>query len=716
MNPTFPIEEVARLPLPGMAIPGEFAFSPNGRWIGYLYSPDSGLVRQLFCYDPQNGAAVPLAVFQSASEEELGAEERLRRERQRRYELGVTSFSWLPDGDKVLIPMPDGLYLLENPQSEPRRLVERRGQAIQDPQLSPDGRWVAYVRSGEIWVAAVGGGEERQITRDASGRVTHGLAEYIAQEEMGRGRGFWWSPDSRRIAFCEVAEGHIPLYHIVHQGKEETGPETEEGHRYPFAGEANARVRLGVIAVEGGETTWMDLGDDPDIYLARVDWLADGSLAAQIETRRQTRLSLVKFDPVSGAGSLLLAENSALWINLNDLFKPLKDGRFLWGSERTGYRHLYLYEKDGSLDRQLTHGEWMVDCLEGVDEDQGVVYFSATKDSPLERHLYAINLASDELRRVTQAAGMHQVVLDIPNRRYIDTFDSLAQPPTISLRSLADDNLLQTIFTPNDVRLADLGLQPPQVISLQSRDGVRLYGLIFQPPADFGAGPYPTLVQVYGGPHAQLVTNSWRSTIYMRAQYLSSQGFLVFVLDNRGSARRGLEFEGAIYHHLGHLEVQDQVDGVRWLVSQGLTDPRRVGVFGWSYGGYMALMCLGLAPETFQAAVAGAPVTAWDGYDTHYTERYLGLPKENPAGYRSSSALNHVSGMRGQLLLVHGLIDENVHFRHTARLINALIENHQHYELMLFPDERHGPRRLADRVYLEERLRDFFLEHLAKEN
>ncbi len=714
MNPSFPIEEVARLPLPGMAIPGDLAFSPDGRWISYLYSAEGDLVRRLYRFDPQSGAAALLAASPEASEEELSAEERLRRERQRQYELGVTCYAWSPIGERVLISRPDGLYLQSLDDGEPICLVKARGEPLQDPQFSPDGQWLAYIRAAEIFITPTSGGAERQLTQGAAERgITHGLAEYIAQEEMGRCRGYWWSPDSRQIAFIEADETHIPVFHIVHQGKAKTGAEAEEQHRYPFAGAANARVRLGVVSLESGETIWMNLGDDEDIYLARVDWLPDGFLSAQIENRRQTQLSLVRFDPRVGIGELVLEETSSTWINLNDLFKPLKDGRFLWGSERDGYRHLYLYDNSGTLIRQLTQGEWMVDSLEGVDENEELVYFKATKDSPLECHLYVLHLADGDLRRVTQAAGVHNVVVDAAGGRYIDTFDSLEQPPTLTLRSLADDSLLQTIYLPSDPRIADLGLQTPEVVSITSRDGAQLFGLIFHPPVEYGSGPFPTLVQVYGGPHAQLVTRGWRSTIYLRAQYLSSQGFLVFVLDNRGSPRRGLAFEGAIRHNLGDFELKDQIDGVNWLVAQGLTDPKRVGVYGWSYGGYMALMCLCCAPDTFQAAVAGAPVTAWDGYDTHYTERYMGLPAENPMGYQQSSALTHVAGLRGRLLLVHGLIDENVHFRHTARLINALIEARKSYELMLFPDERHGPRRLADRVYLEERLRDFFLETLG---
>jgi dipeptidyl-peptidase-4 len=447
-------------------------------------------------------------------------------------------------------------------------------------------------------------------------------------------------------------------------------------------------------------------------YLCRVDWRPDGSLVAQLENREQSRLDLVSFDPVTGQRRLLLSETSEIWINLHSLFRPLKRGGLLWASERSGFRHLILCDDAGQLVRTLTEGDWMVDDLAGVDEERQLVYFAATRESPLERHLYVVPFAGGEPRRLTQAPGTHVVTLDHGCQRFVEVHDALDTPPSVSLRSLEDGALLHVLYDQRDPRIDALGLEPPELVILPNRDGVRLHGALYRPPARFGSGPHPTIVSVYGGPHAQRVVNSWLMTQGMRAQYLRSQGFLVFILDNRGSARRGLAFEGAIKHDMGHHEVKDQVDGVRWLVAQGLADPQRVGIYGWSYGGYMAAMALARAPETFRAAVAGAPVSHWDGYDTHYTERYMGKPATNPQGYARSSVTAHVGGIAGRLLLVHGLIDENVHFRHTARLINALIRARIPYELMLFPDERHMPRRLEDRVFMEERIRDFFLSAL----
>jgi dipeptidyl-peptidase-4 len=710
----FPIEEVARQPLPGMAAPGEFAFSPDDRLLTFLWSPERTLTRELDQLDLETGErGVLVAPARGTTEEEISLEEALRRERQRQLALGVTSYAWATRASRLLIPLRGGVYVQDGPGAPLRCVVGPGPAPALDPALSPEGRWVAFVREGELFVVDAAGGEPRQLTLGGreNGR-TRGLAEFVAQEEMGRSRGFWWSRDGKRLAFVEVDEEHLPVYRIVHQGKDEVGPGAQEDHRYPFAGAANARVRLGVVSIEGGEPIWLDLGPEPDVYLARVDWLPDGRLVAQVENRAQTALDLVRFDLASGQRETILRETSDVWINLHDLFRPLDDGRFIWASERTGFRHLYLHGPDGALIRPLTSGDWLVETIAGLDEERGFVYFTGTREGPLETHLYAVSLDGGEPRRITREAGIHAVVLDHANRRFVDAFHNLHRPPTSTVRSLDGGEAPRVVDDAIDPRIAELGLQPPELVTLTTRDGETLHGAIYHPPVGFGPGPHPTIVSVYGGPHAQLVANSWRMTVAMRAQYLRRLGFLVFTLDNRGSARRGLAFEEKVKNNLGDLEVRDQVDGVRWLIERGLADPERVGIYGWSYGGYMAVRCLLRAPEVFKVAVAGAPVTHWDGYDTHYTERYMGTPESNPEGYAASSVMAHVGNLRGKLLLVHGLIDENVHFRHTARLINALIAARKPYDLLLFPDERHLPRRLEDRVYMEERIREYFLQNL----
>ncbi|MGD8584881.1 MAG: S9 family peptidase [Chloroflexota bacterium] len=716
-----PLEEVARRPWPGMAIPGSIQFSPDDELITFLYSPDGTLNRQLYAFDPASRQRRLLLAPAGGgtTEETVSLEEALRRERQRQLETGVTHYAWSKEGGRILLPLQGDLFIMDSPESEPRLLAASEGQAIVDPCFSPDGRWVAYVQDAELHVIPVEGGRPQRLTFGAreSGR-SNGLAEFVAQEEMDRSHGYWWSPDSGRLAFVEVDERHIPVYRIVHQGKASIGEGAQEDHRYPFAGRENARVRLGVVPVQGGNPVWMDLGPEQDIYLARVQWLPDGHLVAQVENRTQTQLALLRFDPETGQSKLLLREVNDTWINLHDMFEPLKAGAgpyggcFIWGAERDGFMHLYLHDGDGRLIRQITRGEWLVTELAAVDQEKELVYFTATMESPLENHLYVTSLSGGRPRKITTLAGMHSVTIDHGRERFVDVHHALDRPPQVILCSLQDGTALDAIYDELDSRITSLKLAPPEVVTFENRDGLALHGALYRPAEGLGEAPYPTIIWVYGGPHAQLVTNGWGPTVAMRAQYLRSLGFLVFVVDNRGSARRGLAFEGTIKGDMGHYEVLDQVDGVRWLVAQGLADPDRVGIYGWSYGGYMAAMGLARAPETFRVAVAGAPVTHWEGYDTHYTERYMGLPADNPEGYEQSSVLHHVDGMRGKLLLVHGLIDENVHFRHTARLINALIAARKPYDLLLFPDERHSPRSLGDRVFMEEQVRDYFLENL----
>ncbi len=718
--PILPIEAVATYPLPGMAIPGVVRFSPDDSKISYLHSAAGNLSRQLYQFDIATGTQSLLVDAAAAgnTEENISLEEALRRERMRQREIGITQYAWHKSG-KILIPLQGGIFIADQPGDSLRELQPPSDAPALDPRFSPDGKWVAFVQQSELHIVSTAGGTPQQLTFGAAeNETTHGLAEFIAQEELDRKRGYWWSPDSQALAFAEVDETHIPVYRITHQGKDAVGDGAQEDHRYPFAGMPNAKVRLGVVSINGGEPVWMDLGADQDVYLARVQWASAEKLLVQILNREQSQLDLLLCNPQTGESRALLTETSAVWINLHEMCRPfpptstLPDGGFIWASERSGFMHLYVYDWDGKEIRPLTHGNWLVTGIAGIDPKTEQLYLTATKESPTETHLYKVSLSGGSLTRITKEVGTHAVVLDHAKQQFINIHDNSRTAPTITLRSLENGELIQTIFKNSDARIAEYDLLIPEIVTLNSSDGETLYGAIYRPPDTFGYGPFPTIVSVYGGPHAQRVTDSWGLTVDMRAQYLSRLGFLVFKLDNRGSARRGLAFEGAIKHDMGNLEVQDQVDGIRWLIDQSLCDPGRVGIYGWSYGGYMAAMCLARAADTFRVAVAGAPVTHWDGYDTCYTERYMGLPQTNAEGYQVSSVMHHLDKMTGKLLLVHGLIDENVHFRHTARLINGLIAADKRYDLLLFPDERHMPRKADGRYYMEEQIADYFKKYL----
>ncbi|MBL4634438.1 MAG: S9 family peptidase [Kofleriaceae bacterium] len=712
---TISLEEVAFFPRPATSIPVSLKFSDAGRNVSFLWSEDGSLNRSLYSLDIESGARKSIISPSGGGDTEatLSAEEKLERERRRERGLGVTKYSWSSDNDVLLVPLGGHLFVQNGTNGSLRKLVDGGTGSLQAPQLSPDGGKLAFVRDNDIFTISTNGKDSApvQLTTGGQANKVHGLAEYIAQEEMDRYEGYWWSQDGTHIAYTEIDETHLPLYRIMHQGSEDTGHAAQEDHGYPFAGQANAKVRLGVIPTSGGKTVWMDLGSDQDIYLARVHWLPSGELWAELENREQTQLDLLRFNLSNGEQSLVLHEESDVWINLHKSFFPLRDGGFVWASERSGFKHLYLYDQDASLVRQLTDGPWLVDEIVAVDQTAAQIYFLSGKEDPTQKQLFSVGLDGEDLRAITSEKGTHSVVISSDFSHFVDIHSSVENPPQVNVRNLLSGATVRTIWDTTDPKVEALKLSPPELVTLQTRDGVTLHGALYRPPSSFQA-PYPTVISVYGGPHAQLVSDSWDLCVDMRAQYLCNQGYLVFKLDNRGSARRGLAFEGAMKHDMGNIELLDQVDGVEWLVEQGLADAKRVAMYGWSYGGYMSALALGRAPETFRVAIAGAPVTHWDGYDTHYTERYMGTPESNPKGYKESSVMHHLHKMEGRLMLIHGLIDENVHFRHSARLINALIDAQKDYELLLFPNERHMPRSQKDRVYMETRIVRFLDTHL----
>jgi dipeptidyl-peptidase 4 len=720
--------DVARRPLPGTVVPTSLAFSPSGRTLTFLLAAPGSLHQSLHAVDVASGRGRSVDTPGSAVEEaSLSLEERLRRERARELAVGVTGCSWAAAADRLLVPMADGLWVIDGIDAgaeEPARLAVPGTAApgpLLDPRISADGTTVAFVAGGEVHVIDVDGGAPVAVTGGTSGTGrTNGLAEYVAQEEMDRADGFWLSPDARRLAFCEVDETHIPVYRIVHQGAAAVGAGAEEDHRYPFAGAENARVRVGVVPSDGSgadRPSWLDLdatGIGADRYVARVDWVTDDAVVVQLQSRDQRRLDVVRYDLAAtdpGApvpGTLLWQETSEVWINLHHVLRPLDDGALLWASERSGFRHLEVREADGRLRHALTDGPWVVTDVVGVGARE--VWFRSTQGSPLERHVWRVPLdASAAPEQVSHGDGVHAGVAHPDTGAWVDVWSQPDATPRTILRSGSSSHEVHD--GSDDPRTRELALRPPELRTVTADDGAELHAALYRPEGD---GPWPLVVWVYGGPHVQQVTRSWTPTAAMRAQLLRQEGFAVAVVDNRGSWDRGVAFEGAVRHRLGTVEVDDQVRLVEDLVADGTADPDRVGIYGWSYGGYLSALCLARRPDVFRAACAGAPVTSWDGYDTHYTERYLGTPAENPGGYEDSSVMTHVEGLRDRhLLLVHGLIDENVHFRHTARLIQALVDADIDHRLLLYPNERHLPRSEADRASMERQILEFFRTSLG---
>jgi dipeptidyl-peptidase-4 len=705
--------DVARLPPPGSVVPGAFSFTHDSKALLYLKSETASLSRVLWRVELPDGTPRVVARPPGGGDTEanLSVVEKLRRERQRLRETGITQVIRAEEADVSIIPLGGNLYL-QRGDGPLEQITDTPSPEI-DPTLSRDGTQVAFVREEELFVLDLESRKETQRTRGAGAGLTHGLAEFIAQEEMDRSSGFWWSPDGEEIAYQETDERHIPLYTIVHQGSESYSVET---HRYPFAGAANAMVRLGFVGTVRGATPWLDLAENvfDDFYLARVTWDGPLSLLVQVVTRDQKALRLYRFAVPTGARTLLVEERSDTWVNLHDDLKVVEaTGEFVWSSERTGFKHLELRNRDGALVRVLTAGDWPVDGVAALDQKRREVWFTAGRESPLEAHLYRVSLdgGDSEPVRVTRRRGFHRVSVARDGNYFVDVVSTRDRPPVTILCDRAGKTVLTLDEAGTDPRVAELRLDPPALTEFKNRDGVRLFGAYYGPKATAPGAKVPLVVMVYGGPHVQTVTESWGMTADLTAQYLSARGFAVWKMDNRGSARRGHAFEAALNRHMGTVEVRDQVDGVKFAAaSWPEVDVSRVGITGGSYGGYMTLRALSEAPETFHAGVAVAPVTDWDGYDTCYTERYMGTPADNAEGYKGSSVLTGVERLRGALLVIHGMLDENVHFRHTARLTTALLGAGKPFQLLPLPDERHSSRREGDRKYVAERMADFFAE------
>jgi dipeptidyl-peptidase-4 len=664
---------------PARTHPGTPVWSPDGKRFVFteggklrLYDVASKAKRDLVSMDAVAAAATAVPKSERFAFENRGVREQ--------------DVQWLPSGQELLLSAGGDLFLFRLDAGGWTQLTATP-EAERDPKLSPDGLRVSFRRAHDLYVMEIASRKVTRLTNDGSATRLNAELDWVYPEELDLGTAHWWSPDSKSIAYLQFDVSREPVYP---QADLAQFPALLEPERYPKAGDPNADVLLGVVPVTGGRTQWMNAGETRDALLARVFWLPDSSgLAVERLNRIQNRLDLLVADAKSGAAREVLHESDPYWVNVRDDVRFLKGGKeFLWPSERDGFNHLYRYSIEGSQLAQLTRGDWEVTSTACVDEAGGRAYYVSTEASPLERQLYSVRLDGSGGRRLSGPAGTHSISMAPKCATYLDSFSSLTEPTRRTLHR-NDGSELAVYAEPDRQALDEYVVMPSEIVEVKASDGARLYGRLIKPSGYETGRKYPVVVEVYGGPHAQTVENRWYGALTVE-QVLAQRGFAVWMIDGRGSAGRGHKWESAVFRNLGAKELEDQKDGVRHLVSMGLADPARIGIHGWSYGGFMTLYALLHAPDVFSCGVAGAPVTDWRNYDSIYTERYMGLPSENAEGYDKSSLVKSASNLKGRLLIAHNIEDDNVLFQNTLRMADALENADRPFEMLVYPNKSHG--------------------------
>jgi dipeptidyl-peptidase-4 len=681
--------------------------TPDGKAVLFLRSAPRSFVQSLYEFDCQSGRERVLLTAEQilgGADEQLSAEEKARRERQRVATRGIVAFDLSKDGGKILAPLSGKLFVIDRASGKSSEVKSNVTGFPIDPTFSPDASLLACVRDGEVYVTDLRSGAERKLTSGAGGTITNGAAEFVAQEEMGRHHGYWWSSDNKLIAYQQTDTAGMETFHIV----DPTNPASEPNEwPYPRPGQKNATVKLGIVPIAGGETVWVKWDSEKYPYLATVKWEEKAPLLILVQNRLQTEEVLYRVDEKTGATTELLRETDAAWINLQQSCPHwLKDGSaFLWLTERTGEWSLELRARDGKLIRTLSpKGLGLLD-LAGVDDERGIVYLSATGD-PTQVHVYSVPLAGGESTRLTSEAGLHSFAFGEQADVYLHGY-ALADGLAGTRVKRAGGQVIG--------ELTSVAEQPPFMPKLTfATVGKRDFRALVIRPRTFDASKkYPVVVDVYGGPHSNTVNVSPRP--YVLPQWLADQGFIVVSIDGRGTPRRGREWERAIKHNLIDAPLTDQVDGLKALGAKfSEMDLSRVGIGGWSFGGYFSAMAVMRRPDVFKAGVAGAPVCSWEDYDTHYTERYMGLPEGNKAGYEASNVLTYCKDLTVPLLIIHGTADDNVYFMHSLKMTEALFRAGKRFDFLPLAGFTHMVPDPEVTVRLESRIVTFFKEHLGE--
>ena len=667
--------------------PRQVKFSPDGRYLTLLKNREDDAQRyDLWGFDLQARDWRMLVDSEKVGTgRELSEDEKMQRERERVGNLsGIISYQWASDASGVLVPIDGDLYFARLSGGVSR--LTNTEESELNPKLSPRAGYVSFLRERQLWVGEVGG-EAAPITPKEGDTIRWGEAEFVAQEEMSRMTGYWWNGNDTRIAVQRIDESPVGI--VTRAAIGATGT-TVFDQRYPVAGSDNAIVELFIIDPDGGNRVKVDLGDNTDIYVARVDWGKDDYLYVQRQNREQTRLDMLKVDPATGESEVWFTEEAAredYWINLSDNYRFLNDGSLLWWSERSGYGQFYRF--DGESWAALTDGSSPATALVGVNEDTRQLFFRRI-DDVLTGQIYVAFLDGETRPALlTDPDYTNSASIDKTGELLYITRSAPDQPPQSYLASRnsqritwVEENALDEghPYTPYL-----MGHIMPEYGTIPAADGTPLHYMMLKPDMKPGER-YPVFYYHYSGPGPQIVDKGWGGAL---AQAVVDRGYIWFALDNRGTANRGVDFEQPIYRAMGDVEVRDQKAGAEFLKTLDYVDGDKIALYGWSYGGYMTLKQLQADPGLYAAGISGAPVTKWELYDTHYTERYMGDPREVPEAYEAASAIPDATKISDPLLLIHGMADDNVVFENSSELISVLQENNVSFEMMLYPGYTH---------------------------
>ncbi|MCP4675274.1 MAG: prolyl oligopeptidase family serine peptidase [Deltaproteobacteria bacterium] len=685
------IPAVARIfsdpPLVGRT-PGSTAWSPDSSAVAYIHMSSSS--------DGKSTSELWIHEMKGHRERPLFADD----------EKPVSEYEWCGP-DKLVVGSGGDLLLVEL-TGRARKLTETT-PAETGVKASPDCTKVAFVREHDVYVLDIESGAERRITEGGTWEKSFGEVTWVYGEEFGTGAGFGWSPDSSSIWLYAMNVTEVAVKNIVTDSNGNTRRQP-----YPRPGEANPMVRVGVInlGADSKKVTWLSTGKETDTYLPQVTWHPDSKRLVVLRLDRlQTLLELLLCNIATGECSPMLAERDPRWVNLLGEPKFLTSGKeFLWLSERDGFSHIYRFGIDGVLKGQLTSGKWVVSSIDAIDENKDEIVFTANAEEITEWGIFSTQLSDDDVEQISEDPGTHRALFSPDRKHYLDTHSALDRPPRTDIRNRSGE--IEALVSRDELR----EYRAPEVMNdlfpIDTQGGETLMALLTRPTALDPERLYPVLVYVYGGPHVQVSRNSFRSTFQPWRNYMASRGILVFTVDGRGSGGRGREFETAIHRRLGEVELKDQLAGVAYLKTLPFVDPKRIGIFGWSYGGTMTLNALLRTKNVFNVGVSVAPVTDWQQYDTAYTERYMQRPSDNPGGYKATSLLPVADRLRVPLLLVHGLADDNVQFTNSALLVDAFVKAGKNFEVMFYPGKTHGIRGPETRADLFSRITRFIERYI----